>query len=69
MIDFFKSNNEDQIYEQLADKLRDATDENRLVLKKKTRSLKRGYWTLSLTMVLLALFGIVFVIEKWHNVQ
>lgn len=67
IINAFTSNTEDEIYEQLSIKMRDATEQNRGVVKRKTQALKRGYWCIFITLVLLALFGVIFVADKWHS--
>jgi hypothetical protein len=67
MIDAFKTNTEDVLYEQLTYKLRNATEENRAVVRRKTAALKRGYWWIVVTALLLAIFGIVFVADKWNS--
>jgi hypothetical protein len=67
MITFFKSNKEDHIYEALSERMRDATQDNRAVVRRKTRSLKKGYSFILMTTILLALFGIVFIVDKLHT--
>lgn len=65
-IEYFKGNNEKDIHEKLSVQMSDAVRHNREVVKRKTDSLKIGYSWMIITALLLALFGIILVAEKWH---
>jgi uncharacterized protein YneF (UPF0154 family) len=65
MIKFFEENSEDAVHRALVVKMSDVLKENRAVVRKKSATLKRGYWCIIVTATLLALFGLVFIAEKW----
>lgn len=69
MINFFEENSEASIHRALAVKMSDAIQENRSVVKRKSQALKTGYWCIIATASLLALFGLVFIAEKWNVVR
>lgn len=65
MIKFFEENSEEAVHRGLALRMGDVIKKNRVVIKRKSQALKTGYWCIIVTATLLALFGVVFIAEKW----
>ena len=63
---FFKEQKEIDIYYYLAQQMKESLEKNRVKVDQKARNLKLGYKLITVTVMLLGLFSVVYMIHRWH---
>jgi hypothetical protein len=67
VIEFFEKNELLDIYHALSRGMKDAIEKNRTINEDKMKRLVLGYRMISVTLIFLVLFGLLFGYDAWHN--